>query len=173
MIDYTNKYKHYPALVEDYRPLSFKFMGYSRKERLPHWASLLRPASFMAQHIKSALSWEVSYFDLRPSMTPEQRKKGDLQFLTHFAKSHDRGAENVSRSERVRYYWLKIRYLPEIMHINGQMWDKDGEPIVDLPESIDMYLLRWGYLLSVPPDFVELIHGTEACYAKALAADML
>lgn len=173
MIDYTNKYKHYPALVEDYKPLRFKFMGYQRKERLPRSATLLRPVYFAVRHAKSALGWEVSYFDLRPSMTPEQRKKGDMTFLTHFDKSHDRGAENVSRSERARYYWLKIRYLPEIMHINSQMWHKDGQPIVDLPESIDMYLLRWGYLLSVPPEFVELIHGTEASYASALAADML
>lgn len=173
MINYSKKYKHFPALVEDYKPLRFKFMGYSHKERVPRMASLLRPSSFVVKHIKSILGWEVSYFDLRPSMTPEQRKKGDLQFLTHFAKSHDGGAENASRSERARYYWLKFRYLPEIIHINGQMWDKDGQPIVSLPEEIDMYLLRWGYLLSIPPKFVELIHGTEANYASTLAADML
>jgi len=173
MIDYTNKYKHYPALVEDYKPLRFKFMGHTRKERLPRSATLLQPVYFAVRHAKRVLGWEVSYFDLRPSMTPEQRKKGDLQFLTHFAKSHDRGAENVSRSERVRYYWLKFRYLPELVHINGQMCNKDGKPIVSLPEEIDMYLLRWGYLLSVPPELVELIHGTEATYARALASDML
>lgn len=167
------KYKTHEEVANAYQLMRFKFLNLNCKERLPKAAMMLKPTYAIIQQLKVMLGLELTYFDLRASLTPEQRKKGDLQFLTHFAKSHDRATENVSRVERMRYYWLKIRYLPEIIHINDQMYDKSNEPIVDLPEAIDMYLLRWGYLLNVPPDFVELIHGTEASYAKVLAADML
>jgi hypothetical protein len=174
MINYTKKYKTFSSLADAYEPMSFQYMSFKRKERLQRFV-VLRPFVSARRQLKTAMGWELTYFDLRASLTPEQRKKGDLIFLTHFDKSHAGDAENVSRSERARYYWLKMCYLPEIMHINNQMWAKDGEPIVDVPQHVQMYLVRWGYLLnaSLEPGFLELVHGTEAQYAKVLAANVL
>jgi hypothetical protein len=174
MINYTKKYKTFASIAKVYKPMRFKYMGFNRKERLQRFV-VLRPLIYIRRQMKAVMGWEITYFDLRASLTPEQRKKGDLIFLTHFDKSHAKDAQNVSRSERARYYWLKICYLPEIVHINSLMWDRDGEPIVDVPKDVQMYLVRWGYLLnaSLVPGFIELLHGTEAHYAKVLAANVL
>jgi hypothetical protein len=167
---YAKKYKLHSDLAADYKPMRLKFMGVSRKERLPRAASLLRPVAVVGCRAKLSLGLELTYFDLRASLTPEQRKMGDLIFLTHFDKSHATDAENVSRTERARYYWLKIRYLPEIIYINNQLYDKQGQPILSLPKDVEMYLLRWGYMMSVSPQFVELVHGT---HIPALAIEKL
>jgi hypothetical protein len=153
--------------------MRFRYLGWQHTEHLSKSATLLRPLVSLRNEAKQLLGLELTYFDLRASMTPEQRKKGDLQFITHFAISHAESAENTSRSEQIRYYWFRMRYLPELIHIDGQLYDKDKNPILELSEAFEMYLFRWGYLLSVPPEFVELIHGTEANYAKALAANVL
>lgn len=169
MINFTQKYKTHTELAKHYSPMSFKFRGITRNERLPKRT----PASLLAllrRAAKEALGKELTYFDLRASLTPEQRKMGDLIFITHFSRSHDRDAENVSRSERLRYYWLRFRYSPELIHVYNQLYDGQGQPKFDLPEYVEMYLLRWGYLMSVSPNFVELVHGT---YVPNLAIDKL
>jgi hypothetical protein len=173
MIKKFQKYKTFEEVAADYKPMRFKFKGVSQKERLPKATLLLKPSSAVVRQFKELLGFELTYFDLRPSMTPEQRKMGDLTFLTHYSKSHDGDAENGSRVERAHYYWLRIRYLAELMHINGHFYDKQGQPTLELPQHVEMYLLRWHYLLSVQPDFVELVHGMEANRAKQSVSHLL
>jgi hypothetical protein len=165
-------YKSLTALAAGYKPMSYRFLGIKRNEYLPRFV-VLRPLLAIRRRIKTVMGWELTYFDLRASLTREQRKMGDLIFLTHFDKSHATDAENASRSERARYYWIKIRYLPEIIHINNQLYDKQEQPILKLPKEVEMYLLRWGYMMSVRPQFVELVHGTHALRAQESVSDLL
>lgn len=102
-------------------------------------------------HVKNALGLQINYFDLRPSLTPDGKKRADMAFLTHVIRKCDRDAENTSWSERMRYHRTRLLYLPELSHVNRNV----GKP------EADNYILRWGYLLDHNPSFDELIHGTD------------
>ncbi len=161
MVNYSKKYKHFDALVADYKPMKFKYFGYMHGE---HFTNPLFQKPFIAirKQLKSMFGLELTYFDLRTSLTTEQRKMGDMLFLTHCGKNHAEGAENVSRVELIRYFVIKMHYLPELLHIKSEMYTKHGKPISKLPDYVSMYLLRWHYLLNVDPKFVELVHGMDA-----------
>jgi hypothetical protein len=166
MINYSKKYGHFSALVEDYKPMHFKYLGYDHKERLPYFSVATRPLVTIRRQLKSLFRLELTYFDFRASMTPEQIKTGDMIFLTHNSRNHARYAENVSRVERLRCFLIKMYYLPELVHINGQLYNKHGKPTSKLPNDIEMYLMRWKYLMKVEPDFTELVHGMDPDQAR-------
>jgi hypothetical protein len=186
MTDYLKASYSREHFIASYRPMKFWYRHLRQKERLLYAPSLLRPLAALRIEIKVRLGLEVTYFDFRASLTPKQRKHRDMQFLTHYAMIHAEDAENASRVERWRHDRIRRQYLAELSHIHGYFYlmpqfshmnrdfrFKQRELTGELPEEISMYLLRWGYLMNVPPAFVELIHGTEASYAKALATDIL
>jgi hypothetical protein len=144
----------------DYEPIKFKFLGVTWRERLPlpspfHWLHLAR------LRFKATFGLPVTYFDLRTSLTPEQQKNGDLWFLTISYSKRDRDAENTSRMRRVLYWITVFRYLPELSYVRGVFYSPEAPHHPDQP-IIDDYLVRWGYLLDVPPSFIELLHGTDS-----------
>lgn len=144
------KQQSFDDFIKHYKPLRFKFMGFTLNEHIPS------QTMFDWQHLtylrtKSLLGLPINYFDLRSSLTPECKKRADMAFLTHVIREHDRGAQNVSRGEMVHYHYMKLRYWPELSHINKTIGSKKA----------DNYMLRWGYLLDFNPSFIELIHGTD------------
>lgn len=129
-------------------------MGIVLSERMPRqtvfdWPHLLRI------RIKTVAGLPVTYFDLRPSLTPVGKKRGDMAFLTHVIQKCDRDAEDASKIERVRYHMTLLRYSSELRYVNRYI----GTP------EVDKYMLQWGYLLDHNPSFDELIHGTDGATA--------
>ena len=105
-------------------------------------------AVFVARlRLKVILGIKVSYFDLRPSLTPDGKKKADMAVLTHFILKCDRDAEIASR---IDYWRIRLRYYLELNSINKNIGTLDA----------DKYMLQWGYLLEHDTLFDELIHGT-------------
>jgi hypothetical protein len=167
MTDPTKKYKTLDSLVKHYKPLTFRFMGVPLKERLPYSTSLLLPLVMGYVQLKASLGLKVSYFDLRLSLTPEQRKIGDLRFLTYCAKESAGDTPDAPRMRRGHCLLFKLRYWPELSYIHSVLFSPQTPKHPDQPK-VDAYLLRWGYMLSVNPSFVELVNG--ASYDTALYA---
>jgi hypothetical protein len=156
-------YKSYHELVADYKPLEFKVSGRNHKEHLVRSNRLLQSFSVAVQIIKVVIGLELTYFDLRSSLTPQQRKVGDMRFISHMAQTKN---DHASRLERLRYQWLTFRYGPEIIYISKKITDLNDAPITSLSKEVRLYILRWQYSLIVEPKFVELIHGMNARQAK-------
>lgn len=145
-----SSHKDFATFAKNYKLLRFKFMGINRTEHLPRQTLFDRP-HLTYLRIKSLFGLPINYFDLRSSLTPEGKKRADMAFLTHVIRERDRDAENVSRGEIACYHYTKLRYWPELSHINKTIGTKKA----------DNYMLRWGYLLDFNPSFIELIHGTD------------
>jgi hypothetical protein len=143
----------------DYRPISFKFLGMTRHERLPR-STMFQGFHLLKLRLKSLLGHPITYFDIRASLTPEQQKNGDMWFLTAVANERARDAENCSRIHVLRCWMIIFRYLPELSYVQSVLGSPESPHHPDQP-IVDNYLLRWGYKLHVPPSFVELIHGTD------------
>jgi hypothetical protein len=140
----------FSTFTNSYRPLRFKFLLLPFTERMPRVTTW--DGFYLGKlRLKSHLGMPITYFDLRPSLTPEGKKRADMAFLTHVREERERGAENVSGGEIIRYLFTKFRYWPEVSHVNKTI----GTP------KADNYMLRWGYLLDFNPSFIELIHGTD------------
>ncbi len=145
---------------DEYELLTFKLLGFKRHEKIP------RKTIFYALHwlrirLKSVLGVQITYFDLRALLTPEQQKNGDLMFLTAWSRKDDRDAENESRAYRVRYFITTLRYYPELWYVRSIL-HSDQSPHHPKQQTIDDYMVRWGYGLNISPSFIELVNGTSS-----------
>lgn len=153
------KSKKCPAKADNsYKPIEFKILGIQLTEKSPRTS--LNSLDFVRAEriaIKNSMNLPINYFDVRFTLTPEGKKRADMAFLTHVIRERDRDGENVTRGEIIRYYLIKLRYLPELLYVNKTIGTK----------KTDNYMSRWGYLLDHDPSFDDLIHGTsveEALY---------
>lgn len=138
--------------MQDYKLIQFKFAGLKLQERIPgRTIKALDPLRAELISIKNGLKMPITYFDMRFSLTPEGKKQADMAFITYFVQKRDRDAQNAPRSARLHYLRLRLCYFPEIAHINNHPGTAETKN----------YSRRWGYLQSINPSFVELIHGTD------------
>jgi hypothetical protein len=147
MIDYFEKYKNFDAFSKHYKPVSFRLFGLGLSESVPKRTALHQPHKLWLK-TKVTLGFRINYFNLRPSLEPEDKKRGDMAFITHYIRGND---DNHNFYESLRFWITRLRYLPELVYINGKL----------MTPVADKYSLRWGYLLDVNPSFVDLIHGTD------------
>jgi hypothetical protein len=146
MIDYFERYKTFDEFAKHYKLLRFRFLGINLSESVPR-RTVFHQFQTSWLKLKVVLGLQVNYFDLRASLEPEDKKRGDMAFITHYLRDKDC---RHSLYETFRYCMTRIRYMPELAQINSQLMT----PIAD------RYSLRWGYLLDVKPSVVDLIHGT-------------
>lgn len=148
------KQQDFATFAKNYQRLQFRFGGVLLRENMPH-KTLLDGPHLLRIQLKTLLGLPIDYFDLRASLTPIGKKRADLAFLTHVIQKCDRDAENASWIERIRYWRVYLRYLPELWYVNRHI----GTP------AVDTYMLQWGYLLEHNPSFDELVHGTNGAVA--------
>lgn len=155
----------------DYEPLTFRFLGMTRHERLPRW-TMFHWFHTSRINLKSAIGLPITYFDLRALLTPEQQKNGDMWFLTAWSKKRDTDAENESRAYHLRYWLTTFNYYPELYYVRSVLYSKESPHHKDQPK-VDDYMVRWGYRLAVPPSFIELVNGTSSEVALDVVEGMM
>jgi hypothetical protein len=146
MSDYFDKYKNFDEFAKHYKPVRFRLLGLNLSESVPKKTVFHLPHKIWL-NTKAILGLKVNYFDLRPSLEPEDKKRGDMAFITHYIRGDD---IQHSVYETIRFLITRLRYMPELIYINGKL----------MTPVADRYSLRWGYLLDVKPSVVDLIHGT-------------
>jgi len=158
--DYAKKYKTRANFDKQYKPLEFKLLGIKFREHLPFFPSFLDPVIDTYAYWRSRLGFQFSYFNVRFGFTQTARKEADMHFITHYIQDHIRTSQKARFSEALHYHLIKLRYLPELTYVNSIVYSPEAPNHPKQP-VIDLYLLRWHYLLDVKPSFVDLVHGVD------------
>ena len=127
------------------------------KEYMPVVRGWKHPFLTLRLRVMRSLTGKTNYFQLRHGFDAEDRKRLDLQFISHYHFCHSDN-ENTDIFERMRfeYYWW--RYGREVNEVKELIIGRDFN---DVPKHAADYMAKWQVFAKVPPFQVELFHGMD------------